>query len=163
MRRKTLMHPTNEQQLDMNRSIQPALLALASLLAAPHAYSQVAGTTTVGVQVTTLKFVASGWSAKKQILGHVVYNEDGDQVGRIDDLIIAPDTAVSFVIIGAGGFVGLNRHHVAIPAAQLSDRNGHIVLPGATKAAIKALPAFEYAKPSQAEADALATPTRAQW
>ena len=157
----TLAHLTNERQHDMKRTLPAALLALASLIAAPHAFSQVAGTTTIGVQVTTLKFVASGWSAKKQILGHVVYNEDGDQVGRIDDLIIAPDTAVSFVIIGAGGFVGLNRHHVAIPAAQLSDRDGHIVLAGATKAAIKALPAFEYAKPSQAQADAFATPTSA--
>jgi hypothetical protein len=53
---------------------------------------------------------------------------------------------VSFVIIGAGGFVGLKRHEVAIPVEQLSERNAVIVLPGATKAAIKALPSFEYAK-----------------
>jgi hypothetical protein len=145
----------------MKRSIHTALLALASLLAAPHAFSQVAGTTTVGVQVTKLQLVASGWSAKKQILGKIVYNEDGDQVGRIDDLIIAPDSAVSFVIVGAGGFVGLKRHQVAIPAEQLGERDGNFVLPGATKAVIKALPAFEYAKPSRAQADGLATPTGA--
>ena len=133
---------SNQQRHDMNRSINTALLALASLLAAPHAYSQVAGATTIGVEVT--KLVATGWSAKKQILGKMVYNEDGDQVGRIDDLIIAPDSAVSFVIGGAGGFVGLKRHHVAIPAEQLGERGGNFVLPGATKAVIKALPPFEY-------------------
>ena len=144
----------------MKRSVPTALLALASLLAAPHAFSQVAGTTTVGVEVTKLQVVASGWSAKKQILGKVVYNEDGDQVGRIDDLIIAPDSEVSFVIVGAGGFVGLKRHHVAIPAEQLGERDdGNFVLPGATKAVIRALPAFEYAKPPQAQADRLAPPT----
>jgi len=131
-----------------HRSLHAALLAVASILAAPLAHSQVAGTTTVGVAVTKVQLVASGWSAKNQILGKMVYNEDGDQVGRIDDLIIAPDSAVSFVIVGAGGFVGLKRHHVAIPAEQLGERDGNFVLPGATKAVIKALPAFEYAKPS---------------
>jgi hypothetical protein len=53
---------------------------------------------------------------------------------------------VSFVIIGAGGFVGVGRHDVAIPVNQLKQENGKIVLPGATKEAIKALPKFEYAK-----------------
>jgi len=146
----------------MKRSVHTILLALASLLAAPHAFSQVAGTTTIGVEVTKLQFVASGWSAKKQILGKIVYNEEGDTVGRIDDLIIAPNSAVSFVIVGAGGFVGLKRHHVAIPAEQLGERDGNFVLPGATKAVIKALPAFEYAKPSGAQADGQATPTGAR-
>jgi len=35
------------------------------------------------------------------------------------DLIIAPDTSVSFVVVGAGGFVGLGKHDVAIPVNQL--------------------------------------------
>jgi hypothetical protein len=143
----------------MNKPLTTALLALVSLVAAPHAQAQVAGTATVGIQVAALQLVASGWSAKKQILGKIVYNEDGDQVGRIDDLIIAPDTAVSFVIVGAGGFVGLKRHHVAIPAEQLRERDGTFVLPGATKAAIKALPAFDYADPSPGQADTIAAPS----
>jgi hypothetical protein len=146
----------------MNRSLTAALVALASLLAAAQAQAQVAGTTTIGVQVTKLQFVASGWSAKKQILGKIVYNEDGEQVGKIDDLIIAPDSAVSFVIVGAGGFVGLKRHHVAIPAEQLGERDGNFVLPGATKAVIKALPAFEYAKPPAAQEDPQAAPSAAR-
>jgi hypothetical protein len=50
-------------------------------------------------------------------------------------------------IIGAGGFVGLARHDVAIPIAQLKQADdGKIVLRGATKQAIKAMPRFEYAK-----------------
>ncbi len=93
-----------------------------------------------------MKAVALGWSVKKQIMGQSVYNEQNQRVGKIDDLIIAPDTAVSFVIVGAGGFVGLGRHDVAIPVSQLKQQNGKFVLPGATKEAIKALPRFEYAR-----------------
>jgi len=48
--------------------------------------------------------------------------------------------------IGAGGFAGVGRHDVAIPVNQLKHEEGKIVLPGATKEAIKALPKFEYAK-----------------
>jgi len=129
----------------MNRIISTVLIALTALVTWHIASAQVAGKTTLGVSVAQLDVVAAGWSAKKQILGQMVENEDGEQVGRIDDIIVAPDSAVSFVIVGAGGFVGLKRHHVAIPVEQLYARHGQFVLIGATKAAIKALPPFEYA------------------
>jgi sporulation protein YlmC with PRC-barrel domain len=130
----------------MKRSFIAVLAALAGLAAHGPSNAQVAGATTLGIQDTQLQVVASGWSAKRQILGKIVYNEEGAQVGKIDDLIIAPDSAVSFVIVGAGGFVGVKRHQVAIPVEQLSERDGQIVLPGATKAVIKSLPTFDYAK-----------------
>jgi len=116
------------------------------LVPASFAGAQIAGSTRVGISVEETRSVAIGWSAKRQILRQPVYNEQKQKVGLIDDLIIAPDTAVSFVIIGAGGFVGLGRHDVAIPVNQLKLDEGKIVLPGATKEAIKALPRFEYAK-----------------
>lgn len=121
-------------------------IPVATILSDTGARAQAAGTTTLGVAGAKLEVVASGWSAKRQILGKTVCNEDSEQVGKIDDLIVAPDTAVSFVVIDASGFVGVKRHQVAIPAGQLSERNGLIVLRGATKAAIKALPSFEYRK-----------------
>jgi sporulation protein YlmC with PRC-barrel domain len=123
------------------------LLALAAVLcSAAPVRAQVAGSTKLGVQSTEMRAVATGWSAKKQILGKTVYNEQNQKVGTIDDLIVAPDTTVSFAIVGAGGFAGLGKHDVAIPMNQLKEQNGRIILPGATKEAIKALPKFEYAK-----------------
>jgi hypothetical protein len=53
---------------------------------------------------------------------------------------------VSYAIIGVGGFLGIDRHDVAIPAGQLKIQGGKLMLPGATKDALKALPKFEYAK-----------------
>lgn len=125
-----------------------ALVALSFLVLVPGGYvaAQVAGSTKLGVAVEEMKVVMIGWSAKKQVLRKVVYNEQDQKVGVIDDLIIAPDTSVSYVIIGAGGFVGLGKHDVAFPVSQLKQQNGKFVLPGATKDAIKALPKFEYAK-----------------
>ena len=129
----------------MNRM---AAVALSFLVLVPGGYAaaQVAGSSTLGVAVEEMKAVALGWSVKKQILGQSVYNEQKQRVGKMEDLIVAPDTSVSFAIIGAGGFVGLGRHDVAIPVGQLKQQDGKFVLPGATKEAIKALPKFEYAR-----------------
>jgi len=124
------------------------LVALSFLVLVPGGYvaAQVAGSTRLGVAVEEMKAVALGWSAKKQVLSQSVYNEQNQKVGTIDDLIIAPDTSVSFVIVGAGGFVGLGKHDVAFPVTQLKQQDGKFILPGATKDAIKALPKFEYAR-----------------
>ena len=129
----------------MKRFMFVALMSTA-LLESGITLAQVAGSTTVGVAVAEMEEVAVGWSVKKKILGRIVSNEKNEAVGKVDDIIIAPDKGVSYLIIGAGGFVGLGRHEVAIPIDQIQEQGGKIVLPGATKEAVKALPPFEYAK-----------------
>jgi sporulation protein YlmC with PRC-barrel domain len=108
--------------------------------------AQVAGSTTLGVTVEELKAVAIGWSAKKKILGKDVYNDKNEKIGVVDDLIITPDRSLSYAIIGAGGFLGIGKHDVAIPVGQFKEDKGKIVLAGASKDALKAMPKFEYAK-----------------
>jgi len=68
------------------------------------------------------------------------------KVGKVEDMIVAPDKAVSYVILGVGGFLGLDRQDVAIPSGQLKFEGGKLTLPGATKEALKVLPKFEYVK-----------------
>jgi sporulation protein YlmC with PRC-barrel domain len=124
-------------------------LALVGLVVAGSAGrlgAQVAGSTTLGVSVEELKAVAIGWSAKKKILGKAVYNDKNEKIGVVDDLIITPDKSVSYAIIGAGGFLGMGKHDVAIPVGQLKEDKGKIVLAGATKDALKAIPKFVYTK-----------------
>ena len=116
------------------------------LLGSGNTAAQVAGSTTVGVTAAELKQVILGWSAKKKLLGKNVFNETNEKLGKVEDIIIAPDKSVSYVIIGTGGFVGLRKHNVAIPMGQIQEKNGKLVLPGATKEAVKALPPFEYTK-----------------
>ncbi len=130
----------------MKRIATIVLSCIVVLASGGYAGAQMAGSSTVGVTVEELKEVALGWSAKKQILGQGVYNEKNEKIGVIDDLVIAPDRAVSYAIVGAGGFVGLAKHDVAIPIGQVKQQDGKFVIPGATKEAIKALPKFEYAK-----------------
>src|SRR5688572_10702154 len=88
----------------------------------------------------------AGFSAKKTFLGKTVYNEEKKKIGTITDLIIAPDTSLAYVVIGAGGFVGLGRHNVAVQTSELRFDDGRFVLPGATKESLKAAPKLEYPK-----------------
>jgi sporulation protein YlmC with PRC-barrel domain len=101
---------------------------------------------TLGLTVEEQKVLAVGWSAKKNILGTAVYNSSNEKIGAVEDLIIAPEKAVSFAIVGTGGFLGIDRHDVAIPIGQLKLEGDKLLLPGATKEGLKALPKFEYAK-----------------
>ena len=108
--------------------------------------AQIAGSTTLAISVEELKAVAIGWSAKKKVLGKDVYNDKGEKIGVVDDLIITPDRSLSYAIIGAGGFLGVGKHDVAIPVGRFKEDKGRIVLAGATKDALMAVPKFEYAK-----------------
>ena len=100
---------------------------------------------TIGVTVEDSKIIAKGWSVRNTILGMDVYNDVNEKVGTIEDIIVTPDKAVSYAIIGAGGFLGLAKRSVAIPIAQFTIKDNRIVLAGATKEAFKALPPFKYA------------------
>lgn len=123
----------------------PCFLAAASLsLFASGAPAQVAGRAAPGVTPPQTQAVLARRSARKGLLGKDVVNERNEKVGKIDDLIVSPDQAISYAIVGTGGFVGMGRHDVAIPLGQLQSRGENYLLPGASKEALKALPAFEY-------------------
>jgi hypothetical protein len=130
----------------MRNTFTGALAALVLATGAASAQAQVAGSTLVGMGVMEVREVANGLSAKKQILGQEVLNESGETVGRITDVIVAPNASVSYAIVGAGVFLGVRRHDVAIPVGLFNVSGARPVLPGATREAIKAMPAFEYAR-----------------
>ena len=51
-----------------------------------------------------------------------------------------------FAIIEVGGFLGIGSYLIAVPytSLQISDGGSRIVLPGASKTSVKALPDFKY-------------------
>ena len=104
----------------------------------------------VGVQplvsaVSEVALVPKGWSAKKSILGHDVYNETNEKVGRVEDLVISPETSISFAIISVSRFLGFSTHDVAVPVKLFSfNDKGELVLKGANEQALKDLPGFHY-------------------
>jgi sporulation protein YlmC with PRC-barrel domain len=128
------------------KPMQFLMLAAFVLISPTISHAQVAGSTLLGVSVAELQEVVKGWSVKRTVLGQPVYNDKNEKVGSVDDIIITPDKAVSYAIIGTGGFLGLAKHDVAIPVSQFKLVDKKLVLPGATKEALKAIPEFQYAQ-----------------
>lgn len=119
------------------------LVGLQTLSLSAHA--EIVGASVIGVSISKVAEIASGWSIKKSIMNKPVYNELGVKIGSVDDLIIAPNKTLSYAIIGAGGFLGMGKYDVAIPVTQINEVNGKLQLKGATKESIKQMPKFEYA------------------
>jgi hypothetical protein len=96
----------------------------------------------VALVVVNVQAVALGYRVS-QLIGRQVSNGKED-IGKIDDFIIGRDK-VLFVIIGVGGFLGIGQKLVAAPYNRLTVTAQRIVLPGATKEALRRLPEFKYA------------------
>lgn len=96
----------------------------------------------VKVDVTKL---ASGYRASK-IIGGTVVNEANETVGKVDELLIGADGRTPYAVLSVGGFVGIGDRLVIVPYESLKMAPNKIMLPGATKEALKILPEFKYAR-----------------
>ena len=115
--------------------------AIATALISP-AFSQ--GTPqTLSVMKVDPQSLATGYRTSK-VVGSTVYNEAGETVGTIDDLIVTPNDKVPFAVLSVGGFLGMGTKLVVVPNSALEVRDKKMVLPGATKESLKALPEFKY-------------------
>jgi hypothetical protein len=124
------------------------LLAASALLlaAAPPVLAQ--GTTqTVAVMRVDVQRLVSAHRASK-VIGTNVMNDEKETIGSIDDLLIQTEGSnrVLFAVISAGGFLGVGTKHVVVPFTSLRVAEGGMLLPGATKDELKALPEFAYAR-----------------
>lgn len=95
------------------------------------------------VKVDVMK-ISTGYRASK-VIGSTVVNEAGDTVGKVDEIIVGPDGKAPFIVLSVGGFLGVGDKLVVLPYEQMKTNGKKIVLPGATKDSLKALPEFKYA------------------
>jgi hypothetical protein len=116
------------------------------LASCTDARAQIAGRQPHSVTVAQSKALLRGWSVKKSVLGKPIYNDKNQKIGRVYDLIVAPDGSLSAVIVSTGGFLGVATHDVAVPIGSLSLRSSNLHLRGATKDVLMVTPEFEYTK-----------------
>jgi sporulation protein YlmC with PRC-barrel domain len=131
-----------------NRTLVAAALSVALTAVAADANkaaAPVAGHVPLAVTVAELDVVAPGFRATK-LLKKDVYNDQDKKIGKVEDFIIAPDGKLSLAIVDVGGFLGLGKHPVAVNVDKFTEIHPKMVLPGATKEELKAMPKFEYAK-----------------
>ncbi len=67
-----------------------------------------------------------------------VYNARGDELGEVDRVIVTPQGR-HFVVVGAGGFLGIGRDTVAFPLERFGIRGDRLVIRGVTEDDIEAM------------------------
>jgi hypothetical protein len=79
------------------------------------------------------------------VRGRAVWNDRNERIGIIPEVVIGRDD-VPFAILEVGGFLGLGAHMVAVPfkALKIDDASRKIVLPGATRQALRNFPEFRF-------------------
>lgn len=92
-----------------------------SLLLATAAFAAESTTTTTSTTTTANTTAASyqgDWRSSK-LVGVKVYNNNNENVGSIDDLLVDKSGNVKGVVIGVGGFLGMGEHLVAVSFDQV--------------------------------------------
>lgn len=120
----------------------------AALLAAPClALAQAPAAITPTPSVSPLHPPGQGIQGRprlSQVIGSRVYNERDQNAGEVDDVLLTVSGPMA--IVQVGGFLGLGGRLVSMPIADLrwNAERERLVLPGASKVALEARPAFDY-------------------
>ncbi len=142
-----------------------SLVALPMLAAIPvAAQAQAAVTTTAN---GGLEQSHGQWRSSK-LVGASVYNDGGNSIGTVNEMLLGSDGQVSNVVLSVGGFIGIGTKYVEVPFSKLKFEpsksnpasnatpansvsagaaNGHdysLVLPGVTKESLTSMTAFSY-------------------
>jgi sporulation protein YlmC with PRC-barrel domain len=120
------------------------ILLTSAAFAAAVALPPSAAAQPVELAVVDVKVVERGYRASK-LQDKPVFNERGERVGEVDDMIIAKD-GKTFAVVQVGGFLGVGKKLVAVPyeSLQLDERGDKLMLPGASKEALRKLPVFKH-------------------
>jgi ElaB/YqjD/DUF883 family membrane-anchored ribosome-binding protein len=90
---------------------------------------------------------------KDRLIGAKVKNSSGEIVGDIEDLIVDNSDHVTGAVMGVGGFLGIGEKKIAVNTSALqlevTDGKMNVILPAATKDALKGAPAFERSQPKK--------------
>jgi sporulation protein YlmC with PRC-barrel domain len=106
------------------------------------------------------------WRASN-LISTTVFTDEGNNVGTIDDLLVDSKGRVTNIVLSVGSFPGMSKKYVEIPFSKLEFRSVEpgptgaremhrdiignkvdysAILPKTTKAALKAMPDFNYKK-----------------
>lgn len=130
----------------MNTALKTITITAMLAVAPTFAVANKVGETVLGVVVDVEKVVTNGYSANS-LIGTTVHNDHKKEVGTVHDLILSTGGEVNLAIVEVGGFLGIGSKYVAVPAGLFKPTDkGDVILPGATEAELKKIPAFRYAQ-----------------
>jgi sporulation protein YlmC with PRC-barrel domain len=135
-------------------NFKPVLIAAAlTTFGAASTYAQTAPQTTPAAPAPTLQNQAKmdvGVSADtRKLIGRNIQNQNNETIGEIEAIFLNSEGKVDGVVVGVGGFLGINQREVLVSWKDLNIvNNGEKVTVNMTKDQIKAMPEYKYRDPS---------------
>ncbi|WP_280139394.1 DUF4142 domain-containing protein [Microvirga massiliensis] len=77
-----------------------------------------------------------------RVSGMNLYNTQGNALGDVERVVQGSDGR-QYIVVGAGGFLGIGEKHVAIPVDRVAVRGDRLITQGLTEDQIRALPSFD--------------------
>lgn len=112
----------------------------------PPAPSVVVAPAAAATVLSPMPTHASAEQRTSRIVGSPVYNNGGDSIGSVDDLILGTGPAGPTAVLSIGGFLGMGSRLVTVPLRDLTynQQTSRWYLASATKENLAARPAFAY-------------------
>jgi sporulation protein YlmC with PRC-barrel domain len=108
------------------------LLASAAFAAEDTATTPAPSTSAATTSASNTSFQGD-WRASK-VVGLNVYNEQNENIGSINDLLMDKSGSVKGAVISVGGFLGMGAHLVAVPYDKIKFSTEPIAYTGASNA-----------------------------
>ena len=90
-----------------------------------------------------------------RLVGTKVLSASAEDIGEVKDVVIDKNGAVSAVVVGVGGYLGIPEKLVAVPynAIHIGDviQSSRVVVLDTTKDALKAAPSYEATEPAMTD------------
>ena len=150
---KTL--PTVREHLEQAQQIAAGLRQVATgespeQQVAPAAGGNATGTTVTGTTAESAAMQEAartpsrlGLMTADELIGQNVINENGEDVGTIEDIVLNANDKAVLAILSVGGFLGIGDKNVAVPFEQLEPgHNEAILMSSATEEQLKSLPEY---------------------
>lgn len=121
------------------------ILAAACLMASTAAFAETSSTS--GNRAPELSSIPSQSATVTNYYKQDVYDNNDNKIGDVKDVLVDKDGKITALIIGAGGFLGMGDHDVAVPfsAVKGTQKNGKWYLTmDTTKDALKAAQGWKY-------------------
>ena len=112
-----------------------AIATLAFAFAAPPVFAQSAAPAAM---------MADHSLSTSKLIGDAVYNDQGDKIGSIIDILVKNNNAEPTAILSVGDYVGGGSKLVAVPLNQVNLAGAKAMMKGATRTHLVSMPSFVF-------------------
>jgi hypothetical protein len=86
-----------------------------------------------------------------KLIGAPVFNEQGEQFGTIDDVLLSPSGAEPVAVLSVGGFLGVGTKLVAVPLSHVRLQGANMTMAHATRQELTHMLPFGYYNPREGQ------------